>query len=1808
MSSVDLSHGDYTVAWICALPLEMAAAEVILEETHKTLPQSRADQNVYTLGKLSGHNVVIACLPCGVYGTTSSATVLTQMRSTFPGLQFGLMVGIGGGVPSQSTDIRLGDVVVSVPTQGFGGVIQYDYGKALHDGTFQRTGSLNKPPQTLLSAISKTSSDSMRRGLDIESRISKILNMCPEMGKQFSRPDKDRLFHAGYIHSDENPDCSTCDQSQLVKRPPRTDESHIHYGLIASGNQVMKNAKTRDTIAQDLGILCFEMEAAGLMDHIPCLVIRGICDYCDSHKNKVWQGYAALAAAVYSQVLLSVVPVQAYDTQRIHMQTQETTALSERQIAVLKKLYASQYKDRKDRNTDRIPGTCDWFVTHPIFLAWQASKASQMLWASANPGCGKSVLAKYLADSIFTKSMSCAVGYFFFKEDFEDQKSITNALCRVLHQLFDQIHHLLTEVIIEQFETRDIITSSFSELWNIILSVAKGGNAGEIILLFDALDEREGSGCSQFTEALRRLYTDEGRHDFNLKILLTSRPYNRIRQGFRPLEIPGQPIIHLKNFYEIDLFIQARVEDVKARLRLTEDERNILLERLCCVPNRTYLWVYLTLDLFKDKDLINENGIVEVTSNLPQSVDEAYERILARSTDFQKAKKLLEIVVGAVRPLSLQEMNLALALEEHHCSLSELTLEPDGRFRETIPGICGLFVTIVDSKVYLLHQTAREFLIQEATERTPKFHWRHSVILQETHYILAKICLQYLLLKDFENTSLSTKDVPTLTDDYVFLEYSSTYWANHLLESSIKVDSMISSLLQICDADTLCCQTWLRVYWASLTTEFPTDFTSLMVASYFGLKPVVKHLIQTRIIDLEAKDAVHGRTALSWAAGRGQSAIVELLTKRSWKSAFQRKAVVDSEDMHNRTPLSWAILNGHEDTARLLLQARAAVDKADDIGGTPLYYAISRDHRELSRHMMNSRRGAQIRSTDRLQNVLLISAAQNGHEPVVRMLLDQGVDVELKDHDCDRTLLSWAAGNGHIAVVNILLEAGADLQSKDRKYRQTPLSWAIENGHTLVKRLLLQKAGLNLEGLRKKIGYTVGAVVPLLQHPLSVEALGRLLMISQLDIANQLHSFDPLRMVLNMPTDLNALVNFIYSKGKAWLFNTDTVFQASEGKIHKNIATKCLQTMEISLKQNICMLSSCATDRKAIDNQSLNQYLPEELRYSCCNWVYHLKESNEVLEDEILGFLEEHFLHWMEAMSIMGKVSGVIHMLDTLKSLNITPAQRLSEFLSDAQQFSLKNIEIADSAPLQPYFSGIAFAPEESIVRRTFKDKPLTMMTALPATNQLRNPILQTLKGHLNGVHSVAFSPNSEIVASGSGDATVRLWHTTTGKDLQILQGHSDYISTVAFSPDDQIVASGSRDATVRLWVAKTGADLQTLRGHSGSVHTIAFSFDGRVLASCSFDTALLWDVESGKKLHTLPHLDWINTVVFSPNSSMVASACFDGTVRLWDTETGKSLLILSHFDIAYTVCFSPDGLMMASRSKDYSVTLWSTTTGENLLVLLHSARVSTVTFSPDGIMLASGSQDGIVQLWDTKTGKRLCIFQGHSKNVHSVSFHPNDQTLVSASEDNTIRLWNTTTGGKLRTIQSDLVCFNTVAVSADGLMMVSGGQDSVVRLWDLDFKKRPQGLQGHSDTVNAVAVSPDRRRVVSRSVDQNIRLWDSTTGALCRSVFPTDAVSFMRFSSDGSFLGTGRGIVDIRPFDSDHYPISEEPAPQVCLRGEWVTIGGVKTLWLPVEYRRPSCFATNAGVIVLGYDDGRVCILNFRGIPSSPDESVLTC
>lgn len=304
-----LTANAYTIGLIYIKPLEMNAITVMLDERHESIPLRLEDDNEYTLGKIGDHNVAVAGPPRGAQGKAAIADVVGRIRLTFRNIRMGLLVGIGGGVPHlPKHDVRLGDVVIGAPEVG-PAVVQYDLGKQLPNG-IEVTRSLNKPPALLLRVVDKVDNQYKMADEAEEDLFTTHLQRfakLPRMKDQYKRPVlSDQLFVASYNHEDGT-QCTSHDRYYEVKRPDRDppDEIRVHYSTILSGDLVMKSGEIRDQLsAKFYNALCFEMEAAGLMDVFPCLVVRGICDYSDSHKNGDWREYAAATAAAYAREII----------------------------------------------------------------------------------------------------------------------------------------------------------------------------------------------------------------------------------------------------------------------------------------------------------------------------------------------------------------------------------------------------------------------------------------------------------------------------------------------------------------------------------------------------------------------------------------------------------------------------------------------------------------------------------------------------------------------------------------------------------------------------------------------------------------------------------------------------------------------------------------------------------------------------------------------------------------------------------------------------------------------------------------------------------------------------------------------------------------------------------------------------------------------------------------------------------------------------------------------------------------------------------------------------------------------------------------------------------------------------------------------------------------------------------------------------------------------------------------------------------------------------------------------------------------
>ncbi|KAJ1334031.1 adenosylhomocysteine nucleosidase [Microdochium nivale] len=374
MTTTRLSHRDYEIGWISAIPTEFAAAQALLDEKHKTLPPDPNDKNQYVLGRVGSVNVVITCLPVGGMGMNNAAIVASNMRRTYVSIRLQLVVGVAGGVPSPANDVRLGDVVVGVS------LIQHDFGKTIQDGQFTGTATIHTPSFEVTAMLSALRAQHDMRGSQIPSILENLLLEYPRMIR-FATCDglQDNLFESEYEHPPTNNDCQPCDQAKLIGRKPRLDRlPRIHFGTIASGNQVIKHGGTRDRIGSKHNALCIEMEGAALKGlDASFLVIRGICDYADSHKNKEWQPYAAAVAAACAKELLYLTHPGSTDTDANQeagprrSMTPATHDLDETKVGlILESLKFDQIDARLSNIKNAHAETCKWVLEKQEYKDW----------------------------------------------------------------------------------------------------------------------------------------------------------------------------------------------------------------------------------------------------------------------------------------------------------------------------------------------------------------------------------------------------------------------------------------------------------------------------------------------------------------------------------------------------------------------------------------------------------------------------------------------------------------------------------------------------------------------------------------------------------------------------------------------------------------------------------------------------------------------------------------------------------------------------------------------------------------------------------------------------------------------------------------------------------------------------------------------------------------------------------------------------------------------------------------------------------------------------------------------------------------------------------------------------------------------------------------------------------------------------------------------------------------------------------------------------------------------------------------------
>jgi ankyrin repeat protein len=740
----------------------------------------------------------------------------------------------------------------------------------------------------------------------------------------------------------------------------------------------------------------------------------------------------------------------------------------------------STYEQFKNINPDRVDQTCQWALSHPLYQRWRDSATDDLLWISADPGCGKSVLSKSLVDEeLRSDADDSTVCYFFFKDN-DGQNGLATGLCALLHQLFQQQPHLLQHAIPAWNRDGSKLQQETDELWRILLAATSDVAARDTICVLDALDECRDRDRSDLIAKLARFHEDAGSRGPRqswLKFIVTSRPYDDIQRGFE--QIPSSlPAIRLRGeqendqiYAEINSVIHVRVSQLANELRLRESTSVYIEQTLLAMKHRTYLWLHLAIDDIRKTLQDSLRPDEEPVKSVPSSVEGAYEKILARIApeQHQKVKLILQIIVGARRPLAVGEMALALGLatSKQHRTCAEAQLD-SGHLGKQLRHWCGLFVFINHSRIYLIHQTAREFLVaRQDYEQSQSFAhniWRHCLQQAEMEQTMTSICTRCLNLKDREvqPSAELPADAPEAEDSRKeFIEYCCEWWTAHYSScQDASEEDTFQDVLSMYNTEGEAFKFWFGRFWTrTRCNERARSMTPIRLAALTNHNRVLEHFLDKEGMDLDAMDEV-GRSALHWASELGHDKVVQML--------LSRDADVNIKGRNRSNPLQAAIDRGYEEIVQMLLDKGAdfrakGVDPRNRYSWNALYVASSKGYRNIVQMLLG--KGADVNAAFGENGSALQAASAGGHHNIVRMLLDKGVDVNLWGGRY-RNALQAASAEGHDKVVQMLLDRGAGVDAHGKRC-DNALEVASARGRGKIVQMLLDRSeGFNAQSRR----------------------------------------------------------------------------------------------------------------------------------------------------------------------------------------------------------------------------------------------------------------------------------------------------------------------------------------------------------------------------------------------------------------------------------------------------------------------------------------------------------------------------------------------------------------------------------------------------------------------------------------------------------------------------------------------------------------------------------------------------------------------
>ncbi|KAL3449841.1 hypothetical protein BJX65DRAFT_294467 [Aspergillus insuetus] len=1088
MASPPTSRNDFEIAIVCALPAEYNAVTELVDhfwEDHGyEYGKAREDSNTYTTARI-GNNDVVLVLLSGT-GKAIAASSATSLRLSYPRIKLLLLTGICGGVPLVGTEdgILLGDVVLSET------VIQYDYGRRYPDKFIMK--------HTVEESLSRPAKEHHLLSDCLLCDASRTL-LCDELGcNKGDHIKRDRL-----------------EAKERLEREGRIKEAQapsIFVGRIGSADIVLKSGEDRDRLAKLHSIRAFEMEGAGAWDELPCIVIKGVSDYADSHKNDRWQDFAAATAASTMKALLERCLDGFRPTTSHPKDANFDGAIDPATNQMLvEQLYFSKIDERLTHLTPAQGNTCRWFLSKSEYTDWYNNVKLHdhcgFLWIKGNPGTGKSTLMKFLFENERSNTKNdhsqILLSFFFLARGTTEEKSTVGLYRSLLHQLFQKVPSL-TESLnwMTPDGARVIQRGGWSEeaLKRTLKHAAKKLGDISLTMYIDALDECEDSQAARMIRFFEELCEESVG---NIRICFSSRHYPHI-EIITGTELTLEDEDGHKE--DIQKYIKSTLKLGK-RNQQTESLQSEILEK----SRSIFLWVVLVIKILTELPDKSIKKMRKRLQEIPTELAKLFEMILARDRkNLEQMKLCLNWVLFATRPLKPQELYFAIQLGlDKACSANwdKDDIDIDSMKTFVKSSSKGL-IEVTRNKagdVQFIHESVREFLLSEDGARWSGAsgnlvghghrHLRDCCLAQLNATITQHVHIPDPLPKPAETENLRR----TIDSKFPFLEYSvlsvlqhansaqragidqGAFLSDFPLQRWVLLNNTIEkygvrrytqtvTLLYILAERNLADLIHIHPHLESwLDVQDERYGPPIFAARATGSHEAAQAILQAQIHEQPAGSSVRGllERCLENAdnnptfgrdftflrtKGVTDHAIEqgdEVVLKILYNLGKVDPAWKERKDRHLRMPLAWAAKNGHEGVVRFLL------DK-DNSGQTPLSQAASKGHEAVIKLLLEN--SAEVESKDEDGRTPLSWAASYGSEAVVKLLLsDPRVDPEERDKD-GRTPLSWATSNRWhrvgVKIIKLLLtNPRVDPESKDKNGR-TPLSWAREEGSDDMVRLL----------------------------------------------------------------------------------------------------------------------------------------------------------------------------------------------------------------------------------------------------------------------------------------------------------------------------------------------------------------------------------------------------------------------------------------------------------------------------------------------------------------------------------------------------------------------------------------------------------------------------------------------------------------------------------------------------------------------------------------------------------------------------------